>query len=113
MRPKFKEEEMTNFVLLYTGGTMPKSEEEKADMMEDWGAWYEKIGAAVVDGGNPFGQSKNVSDQGVSDGSANSPPVTGYTIISAESLDEAVEKVKDHPHLNYNGQVTVHETFKM
>jgi hypothetical protein len=113
MRPKFKEEEMTNFVLLYTGGTMPKSEEEKADMMAAWGAWYEKIGAAVVDGGNPFGQSKNVSDQGVSDGSANSPPVTGYTIISAESLDEAVEKVKDHPHLNYNGQVTVHETFKM
>ncbi len=38
---------MTNFVLLYTGGTMPKSEEEKADMMAAWGAWYEKIGAAV------------------------------------------------------------------
>lgn len=104
---------MTNFVLLYTGGTMPESEEEKANIMAAWGAWYEKMGAAVVDGGNPFGQSKFVSDKGVSDGSASSPPVTGYTIISVETLDEAVEKVRNHPHLKYNGQVTVHETFKM
>jgi hypothetical protein len=71
------------------------------------------MGAAIVDGGNPFGASKSVSDKGVGDGPVSSPPVTGYTIISADSLDAAVERVKDHPHLNYGGQVSVHETFQM
>lgn len=104
---------MTNFVLLYTGGGMPESEEEQAAVMGAWGAWYEGMGAAIVDGGNPFGASKNISDKGVSDGSFTSPPVTGYTIISADSLDIAVDEAKDHPHLNYGGQISVYETFQM
>ena len=104
---------MTNFVLLYTGGTIPESEEDQAAVMAAWGAWYERMGAAIVDGGNPFSASKNVSDKGVSDGPVSSPPITGYTIISADSLDLAVEQVRDHPHLKYGGQVSVHETFKM
>jgi hypothetical protein len=105
---------MTNFVLLYSGGTIPQTEEEQAEVMAAWGAWYEKMGAAIVDGGNPFGASKNVSDTGVvSDGPVSSPPITGYTIISADSLATAVKNVQDHPHLNYGGQVSVHETFKM
>ncbi len=52
---------MTNFVLLYTGGGMPESEEEKGAVMAAWGAWYERMGAAIVDGGNPFGASMYVS----------------------------------------------------
>ena len=104
---------MTNFVLLYTGGGMPEGEEEQAKVMTAWGVWYEEMGAAIVDGGNPFGASKNVTDKGVGDGSVNSPPVTGYTIISADSLDAAVETVKDHPHIKFSGQVSVHETFQI
>ena len=104
---------MTNFVLLYTGGGMPESKEEQAAVMAAWGTWYDSLGAAVVDGGRPFGASKNVSDKGVRDGSVSSPPVTGYTIISADSLDAAVAKVQNHPHLKYGGQVSVYETFQM
>ena len=104
---------MTNFVLIYTGGTIPESEEEQAAVMAAWGAWYEGMGAAVVDGGNPFGASKSVTDSGVGDGPVSSPPATGYTIISADSLDAAVAKVENHPHLKYGGQVSVYETFKM
>ena len=104
---------MTNYVLLYTGGTVPESDEEMAAVMAAWGAWYGKMGDAVVDGGNPFGIAKSVTAQGISDGPLTSPPVTGYTIIAAESLDAAVEQVRDHPHLNYGGQISVHETFQM
>ncbi len=104
---------MTNFVLLYTGGTMPENEEQKKEMMGAWGAWYEKMGSSVVDGGNPFSNARHVTSQGIAEGSASTPPVSGYTIISAESLDAAVDTVKDHPHINYGGQVTVHETFQM
>ncbi|MFK7800412.1 MAG: hypothetical protein AB8G95_02155 [Anaerolineae bacterium] len=101
---------MTNFVLVYTGGTMPESEEESAKVMAAWGAWYGQMGEAVVDGGNPFSQSKQVSADGVSD---DAPALTGYTVISADSLDDAVEKVKNHPHTQHGGQVSVYETFKM
>ncbi|MCA9928986.1 MAG: hypothetical protein KC419_10930 [Anaerolineales bacterium] len=104
---------MTNFVLIYTGGGMPESEEKVAEVMAAWGAWYENLGAAIVDGGNPFGASKSVTDKGVSDGPIGSPPATGYTIISADSLDAAVAKVQNHPHLQYGGQVSVYETFQM
>jgi hypothetical protein len=105
---------MTNYVLLYTGGGgMGASEEEVAAIMADWGAWYGKIGEAVVDGGNPFSASMHVNADGVNSGAATTPEVTGYTIISAESLDAAVDAVKDHPHIKHGGQVTVHETFQM
>lgn len=104
---------MTSFVLIYTGGGMPESEEEGKRVMAEWGAWYGKLGEAIVDGGNPFGASKNISADGVSDGAVSAPAATGYTVISAESLDDAVEKSKDHPHLKYGGQVSVYETFQM
>ena len=104
---------MTNFVLIYTGGSMPEGPEEQQAVMAAWGAWYGKMGPAIVDGGNPFSQSKNVSADGVSDGAVSAPAASGYTVIAADSLDAAVESVKDHPHVSHGGQVTVYETFQM
>lgn len=104
---------MKNFVLLYTGGFMPESEVEQAEVMGAWGAWYEGIGAAVVDGGNPFGAAKSVGADGVTDAILATPAVTGYTVISAESLDDALAKVDGHPHIRYGGHVSVYETFQM
>lgn len=105
---------MTNYVLVYTGGMgMEMSEEQQAAVMADWTAWYEKMGAAIVDGGNPFGMSRSITESGVTDGSVSSPAATGYTVISAASLDEAVSKSLDHPHVKHGGQVTVYETFQV
>jgi hypothetical protein len=104
---------MTKFVLVYTGGGMPESEEESAKVMAAWGAWYGGLGEAILDGGNPFGASKSVTADGVNDGPVSNPSPTGYTIIEADSLDDAVAKVKGHPHLGYGGQVSVFETLEM
>ncbi len=103
---------MKNFVLLYTGGTIPESEADQAAVMAAWGAWYGQMGEAVVDGGNPFSMSKSITADGVTD-NVITPNVTGYTVISAESLDAAVAACENHPHMSYGGQVTVHETFQM
>lgn len=46
--------ERVDFLLLYTGGGMPETEEQQADVVRAWGAWYAARGEAVVDGGNPF-----------------------------------------------------------
>lgn len=104
---------MTNYVLIYTGGTIPETEEEQAAVMAAWGAWYAEQGEGIVDGGNPFGISKSVTADGIIEGAVSSPAPTGYTIVSADSLDAAVAKVANHPHLNYGGQVSVFETFQM
>ena len=105
---------MAKYVLVYTGGPgMEQDEESRNKVMAAWGAWYEKIGEGIVDGGNPFGPSKSVSSSGVSDGPASSPPATGYTVISADSLDDAVAKTADHPHVQYGGQISIYEAIEM
>jgi hypothetical protein len=101
---------MTKFVLLYSGGGMPETEEEQAAVMAAWFAWYEAMGEAVFDAGNPFAPvAKTISSGGsVSDGNA---PSTGYTIISADSIEAAVELAKGCPNLTSGGSVSVCETF--
>lgn len=100
---------MTNYLLAYHGGSMPESEEEQAQVMAAWGAWYEALGAAIVDGGNPTGVAKTVaSDGSVSDGGG-ANPVSGYTIIAADGLDAATELAKGCPILAGGGSIEVCE----
>ena len=54
---------MAKFVLVFTGGGMPESEEEQAKVLAAWGAWYEGLGEAVVDPGNPFSPAVKKHDQ--------------------------------------------------
>ncbi len=104
---------MTNFVLLFNGGGMPETEEERAAVMAAWGAWYEALGANLVDGGAPLLPVANtITSEGVTAGVGGTPP-SGYTIISADSLAEATEMGKGCPILTDGGQVSVFETMPM
>ena len=38
---------------------------------------------------------------------------TGYTIITADSLNSTVASVTNHPHIGFGGQVHVYEAFDM
>ena len=104
---------MTNYVLVYSGGgSMPETEAEQNAVMAAWGAWYGALGQAVVDGGNPFGPSTSVaSDGSVSQGAPSA--LTGYTVISADSLDAATEHARSCPVLTSGGRVDVYETFRI
>jgi hypothetical protein len=101
---------MGDFALLYTGGSMPETEEEQARVMKAWNDWYSDLGKAVKDGGNPFAPAaKTISKDGsVRDGAAGSPH-TGYTIITADSLDSATTLAKGSPILQGGGTITVYE----
>ena len=103
---------MANYVLLYSGGSMPQSEAEQAAVMQAWTAWFGRLGSALVDAGNPFsGKAKSIASNGtVSEGPGTSV-ASGYSIIKAESLSEAVEKAKGYPILG-GGEITVYETFQ-
>ena len=102
---------MTNFVLLYGGEPMNGDKSEQEKVMKAWMAWYEDLGSAVVDAGNPFApKSKTIVHGGsVSDGQ-DATSAHGYSIVKADSLDEAVELAKGCPLLP--GQyISVLETF--
>jgi uncharacterized membrane protein len=62
--------------------------------MTQWMNWFGELGTSVVDGGAPFGPSKQVaSDGSVRD--AGAAKLTGYSIIEAASLDDAASRQRD------------------
>ena len=99
---------MGKFVLLYTGGSgeMGESEEEQADVMGQWMNWFGSLGESVVDGGAPFGPAHAITSEG--DGEVTSGS-HGYSIIEADSLEEAAEKAAGCPHLSGGGTIEIHE----
>jgi hypothetical protein len=103
---------MAKYLLLYSGGKMPESEAEQAAVMAAWESWLGGLGAAVADAGNPFSPaSKKISSDGsVSDGAGNA---SGYSVIEADSLDDATTKAKGCPVLQGGASVGVYETFEV
>jgi hypothetical protein len=90
---------------------MPETEEEQQRVMQAWTDWYTGLGPAVVDPGNPIGRSATIaSDGSVSDGGG-ANPASGYTVIEAESLEDAAVKSKGCPILQGGGSIEVAETF--
>ena len=99
---------MAKFVLAYQGGGMAEGEAEQQKVMEQWMNWFGSLGEKVVDGGNPFGESSRIASDGkVSKGGA--AALTGYSIVSADSLSEAVEAAKGCPVLLTGGSIDVYE----
>jgi hypothetical protein len=101
---------MANYLLVYQGGGMPEGEAAQKQVMEAWNQWFGKLGDAVIDGGNPFtAEAKTIATDGrVSDGA---PPASGYSVIKADSIDDAVAKASGCPVLQGGAKIAVYETF--
>jgi len=65
-----------------------------------WRAWYQKAGSAVIDLGAPLDKSTMVTGGA---GAPSKTSITGYTLLQAASLEEALDLVKDHPHFHAPG----------
>ena len=103
---------MPKYLFAYHGGAMPETEEQVAKVMAAWESWYGELGAAIVDGGNPTSVAKTVTTEGVTDGGG-ANPVTGYTILTADSLELAAKLAQGCPILDSGGTVEVAETIDM
>jgi hypothetical protein len=105
---------MTKYLLLYSGGKMPETEAESAQVIQAWTAWYTGLGSAVVDPGNPFTPAAaSIASNGAVGAVAAAGMASGYSIIQAESLDAAVGKAKGCPVIQAGGQISVFETFEI
>ena len=105
---------MAKYLLLYTGGGgMPATDAERAAVLQDWTDWFNQVGAALVDQGNPtLPNGKTIASNGTVKDAAIATAPSGYSIIKADSLDAAVKLAKGNPVLKSNGQVMVYETFE-
>ena len=100
---------MTDFLLLYKGGDPNFMEnstpEQMKELMGAWGAWFQELeasgnlrspGSALVPGGAVVTANGVATDQALAEVKE---LVGGYSVIAAESLEEAAEIAKGSPHL--------------
>jgi len=104
---------MAKYLFVYHGGENPQSEAEVAEVLDAWGAWFGTMGAAVIDGGNPVGQSYTINGDGSVTDNGGANPASGYSLIEAGDLDDAIAKAKGCPILQANGTVELAEAFDM
>jgi len=106
-----KEKAMAKFVYLYTGGQMADTPAAQEEQMQAWGAWFGTLGESVTDMGAPFGTSATVGSSGTSDQGASK--IGGYSIITADSLEDAKSKAKGCPVAETGGSVEIYEALPM
>jgi hypothetical protein len=104
---------MPKYLLGYHGGSMPETPEDGEKVMAEWNNWMGTLGKGLVDGGNPTMPGKTIAANGkVSDGGG-ANPISGYSIIEAKNLDEAVALSKGCPQLASGGSIEVAELMPM
>jgi hypothetical protein len=63
--------------------------------MDAWMKWAQDHQASIVDMGAPLGRTKRVTRDGIADTRNN---LGAYTVVQAESQEEAAKMFVGHPH---------------
>lgn len=104
---------MAKYLFVYHGGSAPETEEEVQEVLDAWGAWLGGMGSAVIDGGNPVGKSTTVLPDGSVASNGGSNPTSGYSLIEASNLNDAIEKARGCPIRMHGGSIELAEAFDM
>jgi len=110
---------MKNYVVIYhvpaemLAAAPQQSQEEMAESMKPWMVWAEKCGEQLVDMGSPLAGGMRLSPDGSS--APSTQDVAGYSILKANSMEEAKSLLKGHPHLAWGGgcKIEVHEAMPL
>jgi hypothetical protein len=104
---------MTEFIVIYYAPTSAiekthnMSPEDMKKGMEAWMKWAEKCGEHLVDMGAPLGKGQRIDTSGTT----GKTEVVGYSVLQADSIAEAEDLLKEHPHLEWADgcYIEVHE----
>jgi hypothetical protein len=97
---------MAKFVVLYNApqsaeATMDNNDPAAAaEGMKLWTDWAGRTGEHLADMGAPLGNGQEITPAGVSAADAN---VGGYSLLEADSVEQAVALMDGHPHLMMPG----------
>ena len=84
---------MKKFLMLTIGFEKPTPE-----IMEAWGKWFESIKDNIVDK-NHLSGGREISSEGTKDLPLGLDSITGFMIVTAESLDEAEKMAESNPYI--------------
>lgn len=103
---------MTKFILTYLGGNPPASPEEGKAHFSKYMEWLSSLGDAAVSPANPLKNTQTVRPDGsVEEGG--SIGMSGFTIITADSIDAAIAIAQSCPFLEMGGSLEVSELIQM
>jgi hypothetical protein len=95
---------MTRFIVLYRAPQEVAQRFAAATMEEAtagvqlWADWFARLGPALIDPGRPLGNARTVTRDGI----ATAPTeIIGMTVLQAETMDDALQMVRDHHHLRW------------
>jgi len=92
------------FVLLHYGFEKPTPR-----IMKAWGTWFESIADRTVENVG-FSGGREISASGTKDLPMGMESITGYSLIEAESLDEAEKIAQGNPFI---ASIRVYEVSEM
>jgi len=110
---------MKKYLLLCVQKASQTPDDMSPDSMQAWTTYYNELGAKVVDGGAPFGESQFVGEiEGVKDCNKScdmccDTKTSGYLIISAENMEEAKMLAEKCPVIKDGMMVQVIELVDM
>ncbi len=106
---------MKKFIVIYHAPgeagmhTNEMTPEQQAKGMEAWMTWAKKCGDKLVDMGSQLANGQSLTAAG---SSASNKQVSGYSVLQANDMKEAISLLQGHPHLAYNAEcsIEVHES---
>jgi hypothetical protein len=102
---------VTKYLVLYrstmtAGEQMAQSTPEQAQAgMEEWTAWAQRAGDAIIDLGTPL--------QVVDPGGDSGDPIGGYSILQADSPEALSKVLEGHPHQAMGGTIETLECLQV
>jgi hypothetical protein len=121
-RKQLNEKIMSNFMFLFRGGDSQRASQSPEEMQVHMQKWYTWMGGLKEKGqlidGLPLGQEGKVvanSGEVITNGpfAEGAEIVGGYLIVTADSLDQAVELSKGCPIYEHQGTTEVREIMSM
>ena len=108
---------MPKYVVLYTAPVSASAQMENNDpemaaaSMQAWTDWSAKAGSGVVDLGLPLGHGHKLTSKGAAEAGTD---VAGYSILQADTMEEAEKLLESHPHLQMPGAaIEVYESLQI
>lgn len=96
---------MSRFLVTYHGSGMPDDSALMEQAKAAFGNWVAEAGQAIVDPGAPVNMVTQVATEGTTD------PVRigGYSIIQADSVEDARAVLSSHPYVARGGTLQVNQ----
>ena len=103
---------MPQYMITYLGGDQPSTPEEGKQHFEKYKAWLASLGDSAISPANPLKNTNTINPDGtVTAGSTTT--MSGYTVVEADSIEDALIMAKACPFLDIGGSLEVSELIQM